>query len=121
MTSTKPDAKPTTIPSTREWTVCRDEHCYFELDLRYRYTMTCERDGEWFPAEFDANGIKQGINQYYYEETGNRFNASDCILGNGETHPVIAINGQSPPPPIEVEHGAILHLTVLFFSNTLRQ
>ena len=79
--------------------------------------MTCQRDGEWFPAEFDEKGIKQGINQYYYEETGNRFNESDCLLGSGDKHAVITINGQSPPPAIEVEHGSILHVTVRLFQE----
>ena len=116
-TTTASSGKPTSTPSARESKICREKHCYFELDLRYRYTMTCKRDGEWFPAEFDANGIKQGTNQYYYEETGNRFNESDCLLGNGEKHAVITINDQSPPPAIEVEHGAILHVTVRLFQE----
>ena len=76
--------------------------------------MSCHNGkGIWYPAEFDKKGIKQAAdNQYYFIESENRFNETDCILGNGKKHAVISINGKSPPPPLEVEVGAMLHVTV---------
>ena len=91
-----------------------DKHCFFELDLRYRFTMSChDKKGLWFPAEFDKNGIKQAAdNQYYFKESDRRFDETNCIFGNGEKHALITINGKSPPPPLEVEVGSMLHVTV---------
>ena len=92
-----------------------DDHCFFELDLEYRFTMSCQPfgRGSWFPAEFDDFGVKQASsNRWWYKESETRFDERDCVFGNGEKHAVITINGKSPPAPIEVEENAMLHVTV---------
>ena len=83
--------------------------------------MTCsDENGFWFPAEFKNSQIKQAAdNEYYSTESNKLFNETECIFGDGKKQAVIAINGKSPPPPLEVQQGAMLHITViqLFDSN----
>ena len=77
--------------------------------------MSCQPFGKgwWFPAEFGDDGVKQAAsNRWWFEESEKRFNDTDCIFGNGEKHAVITINGKSPPPAIEVQEDAMLHVTV---------
>ena len=76
--------------------------------------MSCQPQGKgwWVPAEFDENGIRQGDNRWWLDDKEVRFNDTDCIFGNGDKHAIITINGKSPPPPIEVQEGAMLHVKV---------
>jgi len=97
---------------------CGDAVCNFELDLRYRFTMSCHEPdrpgfGDWFPVEINENGeIIQAGNNMYVRDSAFKFNQTDCIFGNGNKTAVVTINDQFPAEPLEVTEGALVYVKV---------
>ena len=105
-----------------------DDECFFELNLYYRFTMSCKHGDWWYPIEILQNGtIKQTENNFYgknytddptlqdfpaelYEPK--EFEEKNCVFGNGEKTGMITINDQAPPAPLEVIEGALVHVKV---------
>ena len=105
-----------------------DDECFFELNLHYRFTMSCKHGDWWYPIEILQNGtIKQTENNFYGKNyTGDptlqdfpaelyepkEFEEKNCVFGNGEKTGMITINDQAPPAPLEVIEGALVHVKV---------
>ena len=105
-----------------------DDECFFELNLHYRFTMSCKHGDWWYPVEILQNGtIKQTENNFYGKNyTGDptlqdfpaelyepkEFEEKNCVFGNGEKTGMITINDQAPPAPLEVIEGALVHVKV---------
>ena len=59
---------------------CGEDVCNFELDLRYRFTMSCHQPdrpgfGDWFPVEIDEFGhIIQADNHMYERDSSFKYN-----------------------------------------------
>ena len=105
-----------------------DDECFFELNLNYRFTMSCKHGDWWYPVEILPNGtIHQAENNFYgknytddptlqdfpdelYEPK--EFEEKNCVFGNGEKTGMITINDQAPPAPLEVIEGALVHVRV---------
>ena len=105
-----------------------DDECFFELNLHYRFTMSCKHGDWWYPVEISPNGtIHQAENNFYgknytddptlqdfpselYEPKV--FDEKNCVFGNGEKTGMITINNQAPPKPLEVIEGALVHVRV---------
>ena len=112
---------------------CSDNECFFELKLQYRITMSCLNpvDNFWYPVEFAEDGttIHQyggGLYQTNYTTDpdvdvpefkpwlykDHVFDEAECIYGDGYKTSIITINDQSPGPLLEVNEGALVHVTV---------